>query len=88
MRIVRSTHIKSQRVANALFVLIQHNLVWHWESATGQELFEINVEEVLTRLRYGRYLALGEELLGESVGPRLALALMQTHSTIIIRPSK
>lgn len=67
MRIVRSTLIKSQRVANALLVLIQHNLVWHWESPSGQELFEINAEEVSMRMRYGRYLSLTEELFGDSV---------------------
>lgn len=66
-RIVRATLIQPRRVANAVLVLIQHNLVWHWESASGAETYEINVEELLTRLRYGRYLALTEDLFGASV---------------------
>lgn len=67
VRIAHTTHIKPQRIANALLVLIQHNLVWHWEASPGSELFEINAKEVLMRLRYGRYLALTEDLFGESV---------------------
>ena len=66
-RIVRATSVQPKRVANALLVLIQHNLVYHWESASGAETYEINVEELLTRLRYGRYLALTEDLFGASV---------------------
>lgn len=67
MRIVRATPFRSQRVANALLVLIQHNLVWHWVSPSGQEIFEINEGEILMRLRYGRYLAITEDVFDDSV---------------------
>ncbi len=71
--ILRATRLRSQVIANALLILIQHNIVWHCESETGIELFEINWNEILHRLRYGRYLSISRELFGEEVNTNMVL---------------
>ena len=71
--ILRATHLRSQVIVNALLILIQHNIVWHCESETGIELFEINWSEILHRLRYGRYLSISKELFGEEVNINMVL---------------
>lgn len=75
--------LKSQRlIQQTLLTLIQHNICWHacvmsdgqlalpgsGDSTRGIEYFQINVDEVLPRLRFGAYLALAEERFGTEVG--------------------
>ncbi|UZJ57210.1 hypothetical protein CBS101457_006530 [Exobasidium rhododendri] len=66
---------KSQRlIQQALLTLIQHNICWHvcvqsggiieQAGERGIEYFEINVDEVLPRVRFGAYLAIAEEEFG------------------------
>ncbi|KAF8319501.1 RNA polymerase III subunit RPC82 helix-turn-helix domain-containing protein [Cantharellus anzutake] len=63
--ILRATRMRPKVIANALLVLIQHNIVWYCEpEAVGQQ-FEINWNEILHRLRFGRYLSVARELFNE-----------------------
>lgn len=71
--ISRATHLQPRVIANALLILIQHNIVWHCESEAGMELYEINWNEILHRLRYGRYLSISRELFGEEVSANVIL---------------
>lgn len=66
--------LRSQKlIQQALLTLIQHNICWHvcilpdgtistsnTSGSRGIEYFQINVEEVLPRVRFGSYLAIAE----------------------------
>lgn len=51
----------------AIIVLIQHNILWHAQSDVEGEVLEINVDECLMRMRYGRYVWQAEQLFGKAV---------------------
>ncbi|PFH49102.1 hypothetical protein AMATHDRAFT_148437 [Amanita thiersii Skay4041] len=57
---------KQRSVRAAVLVLVQHNVLWHAQSEEEGEVFEVNVEECLMRLRFGRFLYLTEELFGKA----------------------
>lgn len=59
--------MKPRTVRAAILILVQHNLLWHSQSEEEGEVFEINIDECLMRLRYGRYVWLAEQLYGKSV---------------------
>jgi DNA-directed RNA polymerase III subunit RPC3 len=48
--------------------MIQHNILWHVENPNEGEMLEIGWEEVLVRLRFGRYIELAREVVGVEVG--------------------
>jgi len=48
-------------------VLVQHNILWHATSEDEGEVFEVNIDECLTRLRFGRYVWLAEQRFGMPV---------------------
>ena len=70
-------------IQQALLTLIQHNICWHVcimpggtiiepgsegsVGIRGTEYFQINVDEVLPRVRFGAYLAIAEEEFGPEV---------------------
>lgn len=71
--------LKSQRlIQQAVLTLVQHNICWHVcimsdgtiaettgvDASRGTEYFQINVDEVLPRLRFGAYLVIAEEEFG------------------------
>lgn len=67
-QIIRFTQLKPRTVRGAILVLVQHNLLWHAQSEDeGGEVFEMNTEECMMRLRYGRYVAKAEQLFGKAV---------------------
>ncbi|TFK83941.1 hypothetical protein K466DRAFT_497507 [Polyporus arcularius HHB13444] len=64
-QLVRFSKQKPRTVRAAILVLVQHNLLWHAQSDDEGEVFEMNVDECLLRLRYGRYVWLAEQLYGK-----------------------
>ncbi|KAG9084740.1 RNA polymerase III subunit C82, partial [Ceratobasidium sp. 392] len=62
--LLRFTGLKPSLVRGALIALIQHNIVWHAEDAIDGEVLEIDWEECLARLRFGRILAIAKERFG------------------------
>jgi DNA-directed RNA polymerase III subunit RPC3 len=54
-QIVRFSSLKPRIARASILVLVQHNLVWHSTSDGEGEVLEFNVDECLTRLRFGRY---------------------------------
>lgn len=50
-----------------MLALIQHNLVWHNERDDEGEVLEFNQQECLIRLRFGSFISLAKEILGETV---------------------
>ena len=57
-------------VQQTLMTLIQHGCAWHSSTDPeiadpSQEFFEIDPDEVLGRLRFGRYIGIAEDVLGE-----------------------
>ncbi|PWZ03779.1 hypothetical protein BCV70DRAFT_23078 [Testicularia cyperi] len=68
-------------VQQTIMTLVQHGCAWHSSTDPdltdpSQEYFEINVNEVLCRLRFGRYIGIAEEELGE-VAARIVKLLLQ-----------
>ena len=66
-QLVRFSKQKPRTVRAAILVLVQHNLLWHAQSDEEGTTFEVNTEECLMRLRYGRYVWLAEQLYGKAV---------------------
>ncbi|KAI0747956.1 RNA polymerase III subunit RPC82-domain-containing protein [Daedaleopsis nitida] len=62
-QLIRLSKLKPRIVRAAILVLVQHNLLWHAQSDEG-EVFEVNADECLMRLRYGRYVWTAEQLYG------------------------
>ncbi|KAF7983053.1 hypothetical protein HWV62_23943 [Athelia sp. TMB] len=62
--LVRFTSFKPRSVRQAIIVLVQHNIVWHAMTEDEGEVLEVNTEECLTRLRFGRYVWQTEQLFG------------------------
>lgn len=66
-QIVRYTRLKSRVVQASILVLIQQNLLWHAQGDDGMEAFEVNVDECLMRLRFGKVVFLSQQLFGKEV---------------------
>ncbi|KAA1474824.1 hypothetical protein DENSPDRAFT_852553 [Dentipellis sp. KUC8613] len=64
-QLVRYSLVKPRSTRAAILVLIQHNILWHAEADDGV-VFEVNTEECLTRLRFGRYVWQVEQILGSA----------------------
>ncbi|KAI0048205.1 hypothetical protein FA95DRAFT_1582316 [Auriscalpium vulgare] len=54
-QLIRYTSIKPRTVRASILVLVQHNILWHATSDDDGEVFEVNIDECLTRLRFGRF---------------------------------
>jgi RNA polymerase III subunit RPC82 helix-turn-helix domain len=67
VQLVRITSLKSRLVRASILVLIQHNLLWHAHTEDDGEVFEVNVEECLMRMRLGKFVLKAEELFGPTV---------------------
>ncbi|TFY65459.1 hypothetical protein EVG20_g5577 [Dentipellis fragilis] len=65
-QLVRYSSVKPRSARAAILVLIQHNILWHAQADDGV-VFEVNTEECLTRLRFGRYVWQVEQILGSAV---------------------
>ena len=61
------TKLKPRIIRGAIIVLVQHNLLWHSKS-DGDEIFELIVEDCFMRLRFGKYVQIAQDLLGDDVG--------------------
>lgn len=66
-QLVRFSGLKPRTVRASVLALIQHNLVWHSERDDEGEVLEFNQQECLIRLRFGTFISLAKEILGEAV---------------------
>ena len=67
LQLVHFTGLKPRTVRQSILVLIQHNIVWHALTEDEGEVLEVNTDECLTRLRFGRYVWQAEQLFGQAV---------------------
>ena len=74
---MRYSQLKARTVRAAILVLVQHNILWHATSEDAGEVFEVNSDECLTRLRFGRYVWLAEQHSGTPV--RHGRCMWSTH---------
>ncbi|KAM5539045.1 hypothetical protein V8D89_007268 [Ganoderma adspersum] len=74
-QLVRFSKLKPRIVRVSILVLVQHNLLWHAQSGDEGEVFEMNIDECLMRLRYGRFVWLAEQLYGKEGGEIVQLIL-------------
>ncbi|KAJ7632237.1 RNA polymerase III subunit RPC82-domain-containing protein [Roridomyces roridus] len=73
-RIVHLTSLKPRTVSASILVLVQHNVLWHAKSGEG-EVFEVNIEECLVRLRFGRFVWQAGQLFGDEGAQIVQLVL-------------
>ena len=66
-QLARLSELKLRTARAALLTLVQHNILWHTNSDDEPEMFEINVDECLMRLRFGRFVWLAEQIFGQAV---------------------
>jgi hypothetical protein len=66
-QIIRFTQLKPRTARACVLVLIQHNILWHATTLEEGEVLEVNVDECLTRLRFGRYVHQAQTLFGDAV---------------------
>lgn len=67
-------------IEQTVMTLIQHGCAWHSSTDPdvadpNQEFFEININEVLLRLRFGRYIGIAEDELGQTAARIVKLVL-------------
>lgn len=67
-QITQSTSLKPRTIRAAVIVLFQQNLLWRSSADEEKEVLEFNVDECLTRLRFGRYAWWAEKKCGFLVG--------------------
>lgn len=67
-RIAQFTSLKPRTIRAAVIVLFQQNLLWRSSADEEKEVLEFNVDECLTRLRFGRYVWWAEKKCGSLVG--------------------
>ncbi|KIY43706.1 hypothetical protein FISHEDRAFT_52951 [Fistulina hepatica ATCC 64428] len=73
-QICRHTSLKPRQVRAAVLILIQHNILWHAETDDG-EVFEVNVDECVVRLRLGRYIDIANKIHGEAAAEIVSIIL-------------
>ncbi|KAJ7871487.1 RNA polymerase III subunit RPC82-domain-containing protein [Mycena olivaceomarginata] len=65
--LVRFTNLRPRTVRACVLVMVQHNVLWHAQSEDEGEVLEVNVEECLVRLRFGRFVWQAGEIFGDAV---------------------
>ena len=76
-QIIRFSGLKPRTVRAAIIVLVQHNILWHAQSDAEGEVLEVNTDECLMRMRYGRYVWQAEQLYGKAVRTVSDLKLLE-----------
>lgn len=74
-QLVHFTSLRPRTVRSVILVLVQHNLAWHAQTNDGAEVIELNTEECLLRLRFGRFVWQADQLFGSAVRSSALLAL-------------
>jgi len=64
--LVRFTNLRPRTVRASVLVLVQHNVLWHAQSEDEGEVLEVNIEECLLRLRFGRFVWQAGQLFGDA----------------------
>ncbi|KAJ7093171.1 RNA polymerase III subunit RPC82-domain-containing protein [Mycena epipterygia] len=65
-QVVRFTSLRPRTVRASVLVLVQHNVLWHAHSEDEGEVLEVNIEECLLRLRFGRFVWQAAQLFGDA----------------------
>lgn len=65
--LVLFTKLSPRIIRGAILVLVQHNLLWH-STSDGDEIFELIIEDCFMRLRFGKYVQIAQDVLGDEVG--------------------
>ncbi|KAF8580680.1 hypothetical protein K439DRAFT_1636837 [Ramaria rubella] len=73
-QLVRFSALKPRTIRAVVIALVQHNLLWHAEQDEG-EVLEFNEEECLMRLRFGRFITLAGQLLGQAAAQIISIVL-------------
>ncbi|KAF8721906.1 hypothetical protein AX14_010116 [Amanita brunnescens Koide BX004] len=74
-QLVRFSSLKPGIVRAAILVLVQHNVLWHAQTEDEGEVVEMNVEECLMRLRFGKFIWWTTQIFGEAAAEIVQLIL-------------
>ncbi|CAA7267952.1 unnamed protein product [Cyclocybe aegerita] len=69
------TGLKPQTTRLCIISLVQHNVLWHAKGDDDVETFEVNVDECLMRLRFGRFIWLTEQIFGQTAADIVQIIL-------------
>ncbi|KDQ60607.1 hypothetical protein JAAARDRAFT_31565 [Jaapia argillacea MUCL 33604] len=74
-QLVRFSSLKPRSVRAAIIALVQHNILWHAQTEEEGEVLEVNVDECLMRLRFGRFVWQADQLFGKAAAQIVQLIL-------------
>ncbi|TFK42774.1 RNA polymerase III subunit RPC82-domain-containing protein [Crucibulum laeve] len=74
-QIIRFSALKPRTVRAAILVLVQHNILWHAQTEEDGEVFEVNTDECLMRLRFGKFVWQAEKLFGSAASEIIQIIL-------------
>ncbi|KAF8965272.1 RNA polymerase III subunit RPC82-domain-containing protein [Flammula alnicola] len=74
-QLIRFSQLKPRTARASILVLVQHNIVWHTKGDDDVEVFEVNVDECLMRMRFGRFIWLAEQIFGKPAADIVQLIL-------------
>ncbi|KAK2467069.1 hypothetical protein APHAL10511_001327 [Amanita phalloides] len=75
IQLVRFSSLKPWIVRAAILVLVQHNILWHAQTEDEGEVVEVNIEECLMRLRFGKLVWLTDQIFGKAAAEIVQLIL-------------
>ncbi|KDR81424.1 hypothetical protein GALMADRAFT_221286 [Galerina marginata CBS 339.88] len=64
-QLARFSGIKPRTTRACVLVLVQQNILWHTKGDDEGEMFEVNVNECLMRLRFGKFVWIAERIYGK-----------------------
>ncbi|KAF8906013.1 RNA polymerase III subunit RPC82-domain-containing protein [Gymnopilus junonius] len=75
LHLVRFSSLRPRLARACILVLVQQNILWHTKGDDEGEMFEINVDECLMRLRFGKFVWLAEKIYGKQAADIVQIVL-------------
>ncbi|KAF8201717.1 RNA polymerase III subunit RPC82-domain-containing protein [Pholiota molesta] len=73
--LIRLSQLKPRNARAAILILVQHNVLWHTKGEDNVEMFEINIDECLLRMRFGKFIWLAEQKFGRQAADIVQIIL-------------
>ncbi|KAF9567636.1 hypothetical protein CPC08DRAFT_626706 [Agrocybe pediades] len=81
IQLIQFSGLKPRTVRASILVLVQQNILWH-TNADDIEMFEINVEDCLSRMRFGKYVWLADRVYGREAADIVQVVLDHGKLTV------
>lgn len=67
LQLARFAELRPRTARASILILVQQNILWHTKGDDDIEMFEINVDDCLMRLRFGKFVWLANHIFGKEV---------------------